>query len=70
MNGKIWSLMKGFCIPRSVWIEDYQSHSSKSKILKNFVSAQTYNIDLKDCNMDYINKVAKTYSKVLKDIAL
>lgn len=29
-----------------------------------------YIIDLKDWNMDYINKVAKTYNKISKDIVL
>lgn len=29
-----------------------------------------YDIDLKDWNMDYINKVAKTFDKVSRDIYL
>ena len=36
----------------------------------NLVLAQMYNIDFEDWDIDCINKVAKTYSKVSRDIAL
>ena len=35
-----------------------------------YVLAPLYNIDLEDWNIDYINKVAKTYGKVSKGITL
>ena len=34
------------------------------------VSALTYDIDLEDWDIDHINKVAKTYGKVSRGIAL
>lgn len=34
------------------------------------VLALTYNINLEDWNMDYINNVAKTYNKISRNFAL
>ena len=36
----------------------------------NLIMILTYNINLKDWNIDYINKVAKTYDKISKNIIL
>ena len=56
-----------YCIARGVWIE---KSDNQSEVLMKLVSALTYDIDLEDWDIDCINKVAKTYSKVSKGIHL
>lgn len=51
-------------------MEDYQGLSSQFEILMKLVLTSTYDIDLEDWDMDYINNIAKTYGKVSKSIAL
>ena len=70
INGKTWSTIKRFCIPRGVWIEDYENNGSRSEILMKLVSATNYDIELKDWDMDRIRAVENTYSKVSRGIAL
>lgn len=56
-----------YYIPRDIWIE---KSDNQSEILKKLVSAPTYNINPQDQDIDSIYKIAKTYDKVSKDIAL
>ena len=67
LDGKTWNKILTYCIPRGVWIEE---SDNQSEVLMKLVSAPTYDIDLEDWDMDRINKVAKTYGKVFKGIAL
>ena len=45
INGKIWSTIKEFCIPRGVWIEESKN---QFELLIKLVSAPTCDIDLED----------------------
>lgn len=36
----------------------------------NLILTLIYGINLKDWNINYINKIAKTYSKIFRDITL
>ena len=67
LDGKTWNKILTYCIPRGVWIEE---SDNQSEVLMKLVSAPTYDIDLEDWDMDRINKVAKTYGKVSRGIAL
>ena len=67
LDGKIWNKILTYCILRDIWIEE---SNNQSEVLMKFILALMYNIDLEDWDMDFINKVAKTYKKVSKDIAL
>ena len=70
INGKTWSVIKGFCIPRGVWIEDYKVHGSQSEILMKLVSTTKYDTELKDWDMDRIKEVENIYGKVSRGIHL
>ena len=70
INGKTWRAIKGFCIPRGIWIEDYKGHGSRSEILMKLVSTTKYDTELKDWDMDRIKEVENTYGKVSRGIHL
>ena len=67
LNGKTWNKILTYCIPRGVWIEE---SDNQSEVLMKLVSAPTYDIYLEDWDMDRINKVAQTYGRVSRVVAL
>ena len=70
INGNTWSMIKKYCIPWGIWIDCYEYDSNQSEILMKLVSAPTYDIDLKDWDMDRINEVTKTFGKISRGIHL
>lgn len=42
--------------------------NNQFKILIKLISVLTYNINLENQNIDYVNKVAKTYNKLSNNI--
>lgn len=70
INSKTQSIIKAFQLLYGVWINDYKSQSSRSKILIKLVLATKYDTKLKDWDMNYIKDIARIYSKVSRDIVL
>ena len=69
IHGNTWSMITKYCIPCGVLINNYENDSSQSEILMKLVSTPRYDADLKDWDMDRINLVAKSYSKVSRVVA-
>ena len=67
LNGKTWKKILTYCIPRGIWIEE---SNNQSEVLMKLVSAPTYDIYLEDWDIDCINKVAQTYGKISRVVAL
>lgn len=63
------SMITKYYILRNIWIDSYEYDSSQFEILKKLVLAPRYDVGLNDLNIDCINIVAKSYSKVSKVVA-
>lgn len=66
-DNKIWNKILGYCILCGVWIEENNNHF---EVLIKLILALTYDINLEDWDMNYIDKVAKTFDKVSSGIFL
>lgn len=67
LNSKTQKKILGYYILCIIWIEE---SDNQSKVLIKLSLALTYNIYLKDWNMDHINKVAQTFGKISRGIVL
>lgn len=66
-NGKTYNKILTYCIPIRVWIKE---KNNQSGVLMKFVLALTYNIYLRNLDIDYINNIAQAYGKISRIVAL
>ena len=67
LNDKTWIKILWYYIPRRVWIEE--SDDQFDKLMRLYLT-QIYDVYLIDWDMDCINLVAQSYSKIFGGIAL
>lgn len=63
-NGKTQNVIKIFCLPFCIQIDDCKDHNNQFEILIKLILAAKLNTKLKNQYINYIIKVGKTYNKV------
>lgn len=63
-------VIKTMCFSYDISVDNYKGHNSQFEIVIKLVLTSTYKINLEDWDMNDINKIAKTHSKVSGNITL